>query len=48
MLNIKLDNNFKIKSYKYNIQKSSDILKLKFKTPIKSNFLKKEIKKFRD
>ena len=46
ILNIKLDNNFKIKSYKYNIQKSSDILKLKFKTPIKSNFLKKEIKNF--
>ncbi len=45
-LNIKLDNNFKIKSYKYNIQKSSDILKLKFKTPIKSNFLNKEIENF--
>ena len=43
-LNIRLDKNFKIKSYNYEIQKSSDILKLKFETPIKINFLKKEIK----
>ena len=45
-LNIKLNKNFEIKSYNYDIKRSSDILKLKLKTPIKSNFLEKKIKNF--